>query len=113
MSPGGSMPSCRRSSPDEPPSSAMVTTALVSKPRSSRQRSTAGRPVPPPMATAGGRLPRSPALPVAPDVAMADGDAVAASRAGSVAVVSARATLRCMPPVQPSAMARWCLPSMT
>ena len=42
----------RGAGPEEPPSSAIVTTAVVSKPRSSRQREDEGRPVPPPIATA-------------------------------------------------------------
>ncbi len=51
-SPGAVMPgSCRRS-PVEPPSSAMATTAEVSKPRDRSARMETGAPVPPPMTRA-------------------------------------------------------------
>ena len=56
-SPGGSIPSSRRRWPLDPPSSAIVTTAVVSNPMSSRLKSTLGSPVPPPTATARGASP--------------------------------------------------------
>ena len=51
MSPTAGTPSCSRSSPDEPPSSATVTTAVRLLVCSLRPRSRVERPVPPPIAT--------------------------------------------------------------
>ena len=51
MSPIGGMPSSSRSLPDEPPSSATVTMAVMLLVTSFRPRSSVDRPVPPPMAT--------------------------------------------------------------
>ena len=51
MSPTGGTPSSSRSLPDEPPSSATVTTAVMLLLTSLRPRSSVDRPVPPPMAT--------------------------------------------------------------
>ncbi len=52
MSPGGVASASSRSTPVEPPSSAMATTALVCTPNDSRVRMDTGAPVPPPMTTA-------------------------------------------------------------
>ena len=54
ISPTGAMPSSWRSLPDEPPSSATVTTAVMLLVISFRPRSRVDRPVPPPMATTRG-----------------------------------------------------------
>ena len=51
MSPIGGIPSSSRSLPDEPPSSATVTTAVRLLVCSLRPRSSVERPVPPPIAT--------------------------------------------------------------
>src|SRR3954453_5760401 len=56
MSPGGSTPSSLRSRPEEPPSSVTVTTPVSWRRRSVptwclRPRSSADKPVPPPIAT--------------------------------------------------------------
>ena len=51
MSPTGGMPSSSRSTPDEPPSSATVTTAVRLLVCSLRPRRSVDRPVPPPIAT--------------------------------------------------------------
>ena len=84
-----------------------------SRTQSSSARRTRGRPVPPPIATTRG--PVTDAHPtgvrVAADVAVAHTHEVALLSRGTSAVSSARTTLRCMPPVQPSATARWLLPS--
>src|SRR5262245_6879849 len=50
-SPGGGRPRSRRSRPDEPPSSAMVTTAAGSRPSWRRAPRLTDRPCPPPSAT--------------------------------------------------------------
>src|SRR6266508_2266491 len=50
-SPGGGMPRSRRSRPDDPPSSAMVTTAAGSTPSCRRAPRLTDRPCPPPSAT--------------------------------------------------------------
>ncbi len=54
MSPIGAMPSSVRSLPDEPPSSATVTTAVMLLVCSLSPRSSADSPVPPPIATTRG-----------------------------------------------------------
>ena len=71
-SPGGSIPSSRRSMPDEPPSSAIVTTArrLEAEVEQAAEARAAGR-CPPPMATARRPRPTLTDLPVASDVAVA------------------------------------------
>ena len=51
MSPTAGMPSSARSLPDEPPSSATVTTAVRLEVCSFSPRSSVDRPVPPPIAT--------------------------------------------------------------
>ena len=51
MSPTAGIPSSVRSTPDEPPSSATVTTAVRFDVCSLRPRRSADRPVPPPIAT--------------------------------------------------------------
>ncbi len=53
-SPGGGMPMCRRSRPELPPSSAMVTTAVRLLVCALSPRSSAARPLPPPTATTRG-----------------------------------------------------------
>ena len=50
MSPGGGMPMSRRSTPDPPPSSATVTTAVRFRVYFFKPRSMVDSPVPPPMA---------------------------------------------------------------
>jgi hypothetical protein len=55
-SPGGTIPSCRRSRPEEPPSSAMAMIAVGRAPASRKADSVAARPRPPPMATMGTSL---------------------------------------------------------
>ena len=62
MSPIGGMPSSSRSLPDDPPSSATVTTAVMLLVCSLRPRSSTDRPVPPPMATMRGPRARNAAL---------------------------------------------------
>ncbi len=54
MSPTGGSPSCVRSLPDDPPSSATVTTAVRLLVCSLRPRSRVDSPVPPPSATTRG-----------------------------------------------------------
>ena len=54
MSPTGAMPSSVRSLPDDPPSSATVTMAVMLLLCSLRPRSSVESPVPPPMATSRG-----------------------------------------------------------
>ena len=51
MSPTGGIPSSSRSAPDDPPSSATVTIAVMLLVCSLRPRSSVERPVPPPIAT--------------------------------------------------------------
>ncbi len=51
MSPTGAMPNSSRSFPDEPPSSATVTTAVILLVTSLRPRSSVESPVPPPIVT--------------------------------------------------------------
>jgi len=54
MSPIGAIPSSSRSLPEDPPSSATVTTAVMLLLTSLRPRSSVLRPVPPPIATSRG-----------------------------------------------------------
>src|SRR5436190_16620477 len=72
-SPGGSRPRSRRSRPDEPPSSATVTSAVGSTPTRRSAARVTERPWPPPTATT--LLMRVPAPSPALDVAVADVDA--------------------------------------
>ena len=122
-SPGGSRPSSRRRRPDEPPSSATVTTAVTGSttPRSASSRSAARvacRPCPPPRATAASGCPITQRRPVDPCGA---GSVTAHSRprsrcvtrtampsasASRLPISSLIATLRCLPPVQPTASVR-------
>ena len=59
MSPIGGMPISVRSLPDEPPSSATVTTAVMLLVTCFSPRSSTDKPVPPPMATMRGPRARS------------------------------------------------------
>src|SRR5439155_7116633 len=55
MSPGGDTPRSRRNRPDEPPSSATLTTAVISPAYWRTARSAVANPCPPPSATTRGR----------------------------------------------------------
>ena len=122
-SPGGRQPSSSRSRPDEPPSSATVTTAVSRSVTRRRAESDADRPCPPPNATTAGRTstigrpcsadgrprlaggphsrPRSRCRTVV-------GSPSARSRRASSSDI---AVLRCLPPVHPMPMVAKRLPS--
>src|SRR4051794_34880197 len=76
-SPGGSIPRSRRSRPDEPPSSATVTTAVGSSPSCRSALRVTARPCPPPMAVTRGAPLTGGSLPLY--VSVGDVDAVAFS----------------------------------
>ena len=114
-SPGGSTPSSRRSRPDEPPLSATVTTAVMSSQNVRSARRLAARPWPPPSATTRGDRadrvgdlgPRVVGLArsFATHVSMHD-SRLDASLGQPATDLRAIATLRCLPPVQPTARLR-------
>ena len=95
-SPGGTTSSSLRSRPDEPPSSATVTTAVTCGVSRRAADSVAYSPCPPPRATMR-ELIRG------PDPGAAPAPSVASPPCRRAASASAIATLRCLPPVQPMA----------
>ena len=111
------MSSSLRSRPEDPPSSATVTTAVTCGVSRRAADSVAYRPWPPPRATMRGLAsPVASLLPAGqlirgPDPGAAPAPTADAFSPSSPASASAIATLRCLPPVQPIATVMYRFPS--